>query len=560
MPTVPIYNRQVKTAALPDVKVIDRVPDGAFGSGFDTEAVDRALKGTASAIAEVYMNEQQRADEVAVTSAKKKLTELELDLQFNPEYGYLNRKGKAAGEAIPDVQTRWQKGSASILDGLSSDRQKAVFDKEIGSRWDSLGRHLNQHAFTEARQYDKDETDAYIENERNAAVANYSNPERVLRAIEEQKQSVYEFGKRNGSSDEEIKATLQAEASKTHAMILEQYINADQDLAAKSYFEKFGDQFVGKDTIRAKELVEASSLRGESQRNADFLVGKHATEVDALAEANKIQEPKLRDETVKRVKELHATRRTMRQQAGEDLYNSLDLQIEQKKITYDAIPETKLSLLTPAQRAGLNKKSNGEDIKTDRTLFNDLYRMGTTPETRSSFAAKDLTQYANKLSFGDQKELLRLQGQARKGEREELDDLHYNRRQLDNALAEYGYLANKKSKGDMEEYNRATLAAEDDMRFLQKSLGRKRLTNDEVKSVVDNLMKQELPGTERSIIGFEYGRKTILDIEPGEKIPVPDVDRAKIIEALNKKGLPVSDARITAEYLKKLRIDRLKVK
>lgn len=560
MPTVPIYNRQVKTAALPDVKVIDRVPDGAFGSGFDTEAVDRALKGTASAIAEVYMNEQQRADEVAVTSAKKKLTELELDLQFNPEYGYLNRKGKAAGEAIPDVQTRWQKGSASILDGLSSDRQKAVFDREVASRWDSLGKHVNQHAFTEAREYDKTETASFIENERNAAVANYSNIDRVLRSIESQSQTMYEFGKRNGKSDEEIKLSIGEAASKTHSMVLEQYLNADQDLAAKEYFEKFENQLVGPDQVRAKSLVEASSLRGESQRMATKIVTQSASESEAVSAANKIEEPKLQDETLRRVKEMYATKRSIKQQAGEDLYNSLDLQIEKGEITYGTIPESKLSLLTPAQRAGLNKKSNGEDIKTDRTLFNDLYRMGTTPETRSSFAAKDLTQYANKLSFGDQKELLRLQGQARKGEREELDDLHYNRRQLDNALAEYGYLANKKSKGDMEEYNRATLAAEEDMRFLQKSLGRKRLTNDEVKSVVDNLMKQELPGTERSIIGFEYGRKTILDIEPGEKIPVPDVDRAKIIEALNKKGLPVSDARITAEYLKKLRIDRLKVK
>ena len=79
MPTVPVYNRQISQAALPDVKVNSQAPIEAFGGGAGVEKVERAFGNMTQAVANVYVQEKKNADQVNVLSAKKQLTELETD-------------------------------------------------------------------------------------------------------------------------------------------------------------------------------------------------------------------------------------------------------------------------------------------------------------------------------------------------------------------------------------------------------------------------------------------------------------------------------------------------
>lgn len=564
MPTVPRYKRQVQAAATPRVRVQTSAPEGAFGGGVDTEAVSRAFGKATQAVTNVYLEEQQRADEVNVVGAKKHLTNLEVDLQYNKEYGYKHRRGKDAGEAIADINERWEKGTAEILNGLTNERQKFVFQREAERRRDSVFKNLQGHAFVESRKHDDAETGAFIENEQNAAIASYQDPGRVRDSIENVRQEIYSYGQRNGLSAEVVKQRMDVETSKTHYMVANQYLNANQDMVAKEYFKKHKDQIVGKDRINLEKALEVGSVRGDSQREADKIMAKGMSLTESLSKAREIKDPEKRDETVRRVKTMHQEKKVIREQMEGELFLKSYNDVEKSR-NLDAISPESWALLDPQSRTTLKKLAAGDDIKTDWGKYYDLKQMAAAPKTRDKFMRMDLSKARNYLSDSEFKEMTTTQANLRKKDANaiaKLDGFMSDRQVVHSTLEAAGFDTKPKTAGSDEakKYNEVMRHIDNQVARWKEANNAKVIPNKELQSIVDNLVVEGVvPGSGVPLFGpfggprvFET-KKKVFELDPGEAFDfevdsIPQAEQQKIRDTLRRHNIPINNDTIKKLY------------
>lgn len=558
MPTVPVYNRQISQAALPNVKVNDQAPIEAFGGGAGVERVERAFVGLMDTASNVYMQEKQNADQVNVLSAKKQLTQLETDLQYNKDYGYLNKGGKDASAAMQEVQDRWTKGISEITNGLSNEEQKFVFSNEADNRWGYLNKDLNRHAFQENKKFETEETKSFVDNEQNAAIANYQTPARVIESIKSQQQEIYNFGKRNGLPAEAIKSQMDEAASKTHYLIATQFLNEGDDQKAKQYFEENQDKIVGKDLIGLKKDLEIGILRGSAQRESDRIMDMGQDMRSSLAEARKIEEPKKRDETIRRVKERFGEREVEKRQAQETAFMSAAQIVDQTK-DINKIPPSTWNQLEPNQWSTLRKLAAGNDIQTNWAEFYSLQQMAAEPKTRKAFKEMNLLEKRPDLAEPEFKALSSIQAALRKGDSSvhgELDGILSNGMIISSRLKQYG--VNTSAKPGTEEanqYSEILRSINTQAAKYKRDKGAKDIPDDQLYSIIDNLMIEGVvPGT--GVMGFFQTKKRLFELGPDDSVEitpdqVPRSERNKIIDSLRRNGLPETEENILNLFNKK---------
>ena len=565
MPTVPTYKSRVAPAETPRVRVPTQAPEGTFGSGVDTEAVGRALGGAAKAVTNVIMEERQRADEVNVVGAKKSLTDLEVDLQFNQEYGYRGKMGKAAGESIVETQERWQKGVDEITNGLTNERQKFVFQQEAARRWDFVNKDLSSHAFRESRKYDDEQTEAFISNEKNAALSNYRDFARVEESVQNQKQEIYNYGKRNGLSGEAIKLRMDTEASKTYSTVVSQLLAANQDQAAKKYFDDHKDHIMGGDLARIEKELEIGSIRGAAQRKTDEIMAKGLPMQQALDEARGMSDPERKDETVRRIKERYQEKKAAQEQMAAELFMRSYNEVERSK-NLDAISPGDWSLLKPDQRSTLKKLASGQEIKTDWQKYYDLKQLAGNPKTRDKFISMDLSGSRGYLADAEFKELTRDQANLRKNDPNTLaalDGFMSDKQVVDATLEATGFnVSPKPGTSDAVRYNEVMRHIDSEVYKWKARNNSKTIPNKEVQSIVDSLVVEgTVPGSGVPLFGPFGGprlfqeKKKIFELDPGEQVDIDiesisKTERDKITEALRRKGLPVNDDTILELYMR----------
>lgn len=551
MPKVPVYQSQVQSQSI-------RAPEFRSGNpGVNTgeDKVFGAIKNVIGSASDVYDKEKQRSMEVNVLAAKKKLTELENEIQYNNEFGYKTKSGKQAGEAIGDINQRWASATGKMLDDLTDPREKFAFERELQSRWGYISKDMTSHAFNESRKYDAALSESFVSNEQNTAIANYKDMDRVRLSINNQRKEIYEFGKRNGANDESIKQNMDSATSRTNFMVLSQMLNNNDDQSARKYFDENKENFVGKDLISAQKAIEAGSLRGESQRESDRIIGMGLSESQSLAEARKIIDPEKRDEVNRRIKNRFREQQMANAEAREHIfmqsYNSVE-----KTMNLDSIPPQRWSVLSPSQRDTIKRLASGKSVETDIHTYYDLEQMAAAPGTRDRFAKLDLTDYSNKLNKSDFQKLSKIQANLRKGDSSAADDIKFNRTRLDGFLAEYGYTLDKKNPSKTKEYNEAYDAAFKRLEILAKESGKNRIPDDEAKRVVDGIMMDVV--TKKGFIPFFDTKKKLFQLEPDEKIDlnardVPEQEKKKIVDALKRNNIEATDQEILRLYTNKLK-------
>lgn len=562
MPTVPRRDPStVSTAPLPGVRSTLGAPTAAFG-GLPS-APD--ISGLAGHVAQIVEREQQHADQIAVLDADNQLATLQDALLYDPKTGALSRKGQNAFGAPEDVNQGWDKGVAAIEGGLKTDRQQEAFRRAAGARFHQVHETVQRHVSGEIQAYDQQTSTAAIGNRLNDALTNYQDPGAVARSIQETRAIITDFATRNGWAPEEIAAKTTEAESRIHVGVVNQLLANDQDLTAAKYFADHKDAIGGDAQAQVTRALEEGSVRGESQRQAKAIMAtRPATITDARVAWEKITDPKVRDATEERVRKAFAEQaEAQRQQRDAMMQRATDI-IESTR-DFNKIPPAMVATLTLGERSSLReyaaKLVKGVPVETEWTRYYDLKSLASADATRDKFLSTNLLADRPHLADVEFKELVSLQAELRKGTakaHESLGDYRTFNDIVEGGLKSVGLDPTLvKSPGDKTAINaRIALfkrSVTDQLAAVEARTGKK-ATDDEIQATVDNLLVR---GVRLDAKNREQGTAFVFERQVGERMvlkitDVPPGERAKATAALQRAGLPITDAAVIKLYTQRV--------
>ncbi len=570
MPTVPRYNEPtVRETARPYVPQGSNLPLDAFGGGQSQQGVVNAVQGIADVGMKIAQEEKLKADQLSVLDAERKKSALETELQYNPQSGALNKKGRDAF-ALPDqIKSAWDKGIEEIEKDLHNETQRMAFKKSEQTSWNSLNNNIQRHVAGEISKYDNDVTESSLANERDAASVNYMDPNRIGLSIENQKKWITDHANRNGLPAQWIEQKTNESISKTQVSVINRMLANGQDQLATAYFEKYKPTITDGDSLNSVEkAIKEGTLRGQSQRTTDQIQSSYGTWSERMDAASKIQDPNVRDEVDRRLKTNMATEKTLQQQLEERVTLDATNIIEKFK-DFDQVPPAMVQNMTPSTRKALRGYADdlreGKRPVTDWDQYYNLKTMAATPDLREKFMRENLLSYRPQMADAEFKELVNLQTTLRNGKEDpELDGYRTNVMIVNGTLNDVGIDPTPKPGSDAaRKVNGFQKVVDDQIRVFQQQTGKK-ATNKDVQTIVDNLIIEgSVPGT--GFLGLFKTKKRAFELEPGETLVASDTDkaigyggipageRAKIIDALKRNGIQPTDEKIMSLYLKKAR-------
>ena len=558
MPSVPLYGGpQVKEAAAPAVKVGAETSLATFGGGQATEGLFKASSNLIDAVTKA----KDDADDATAKAAANNLKKIKTDLLWSPQTGALAQRGQNAFGIIDKYGAEFKTQADAISKNLSNENQRRYFKSHFESENNDLHDSLSKHMFKEGEQFADDQSEALISNHRNDAILNYSDPAKIRAAMQGQDQEIFSYASRKGLPADWVKMKVQDAESKTHLGVVQAYLNSDNDQMAKQYFDANADGFTAGDKQSIMKALEEGSLRGESQRLSDSIFAKHNESMsNAVSETRKIKDPKLRDETMRRVEANFAMKSRAEREDSENLHIKALNQIDQTgQFAIDKIPGWER--FTVGERRSLESyaemKSKGQEPKTDWVTYYDKMQLAQNPATKDIFLQENLMKYRGSLADAEFKQLVGLQSGLRKNDPKAdklLDGYRSDSMIVNDALSAAGFkLGSGASDKDKESVSKVRRMVDGEIVKLQAATNKK-ATNEDVQKIVDSLM---LKGKVKGSGWLWDDKKRVFELSADEAeafMPeVPDAEKSNIETSLKKKGQPVTDENIVKMYLQGLK-------
>lgn len=553
MPTVTVknYNREQVTKPL-EGGLRAAVPTAeGFGAATGEKLTQVGIQ--------LYRDEQERQDEVAIVEAERKLSDWELKRMYDPKEGALSRRGKDAF-GLPDTVTKeYDDTVTEIRKSLSNERQRSVFDRSTVGRRRSISEKLNVHVMSEVRKFDDVETDNLIKNAQQIAIANAGDEKRIGEEIDRQQQEIMRYAQRHGLGAEYVSRKLSVARAETHTGVVERLLANGRDVDAKTYVEKYRKEIEsGGDIAKVEKWIEEGSTRGESQRQADAILGTATTREDAVTKAREIKDPKLRDAVEERVNRYWSVKREAERETREknmtDAANLIDATGRTSSISPSVWNSFSVSERTQLEQYA-KRKEKGEDAKTDLGTYYGLITMASTPGQQEKFSKLNLMDYINKLGKQDFKHIAEVQASIRKNDNKAVDKLLASDR-VQNQIVNDAVLAmgldptpnEKTSKAKRDQVLEFRRVVRDSVSGHEQRIGRN-ATDKEVQEIVDNLI---VKGVTKPGIIFDDTRR-VFELKEGETLTikpadVPPAERRKIEAALRRQGRAVTDEAVTTLY------------
>lgn len=210
MPVVPRLTRQVGLDALPGVRLTAAETPEAEGAGVaEAQAQEgQALAGVGAktaALGEEYFGKieeegRRQGDEIAVLNATKQLgqTRSDLDLKAKATRG-------ADANGVPDmVEGEFNDSADKIGNALTNPTQKIAFAKVRQSMWMQLNDTVTTHVASQIQQYQGQELQAAVDNSRNFAGQNATNPVIIGQELQRTRSLIQTHARDLGFGPEEI--------------------------------------------------------------------------------------------------------------------------------------------------------------------------------------------------------------------------------------------------------------------------------------------------------------------------------------------------------------------
>ena len=209
MPRVPFpEGQQVGQQPLRAPRLPTQAPIEAFGGGAAAQGFE-ASRGLAQDAVQINLEKQreakQQGDQLAILDALNKAHTLRTGIRTNA----LAQQGKNAFGAVQPAMDDWKKGTSDISKELVTEEQRVAFQRHTAELGWGLNDSIASHVSGEIRRYDEETTHAYLENQRNDALQNFTDPFDIMMAVDGQKAAIRDWAKRNGVPDDMMKARVE---------------------------------------------------------------------------------------------------------------------------------------------------------------------------------------------------------------------------------------------------------------------------------------------------------------------------------------------------------------
>lgn len=557
MPRIPTLDApRVSQQGLPGVRLGVRADAGSFGGN-----IGRGLQQVGSVAADVYQEERQKADALAVLEADRRLSEWENRALYDVETGALNVKGKDAlglsDRVIPDLDAT----IGEIATGLANDDQKLAFRRMAQARRTDVDRILQRHAASEYEAYDAAETEAYLASSLEAAAANYTDPERVAVELDRQRAALLSRATRTGESAEVTRAKIDAFTSDTHVAVIDRMLSSGEYRGAREYLDANREDIAGTAVADVEKAVRAGTVRAESQAQADALVAKYTSRAEALTAARAIDDPEVRDSVVTRVNarfdEAKAIEAENRAQALRDAADIIE-----RSGSVDDVPVTLWDQLDAGDRRALELRSRQvrsgvEPVQDDRRWYQ--FTQKTPDEIAGMNLFTELRPYVDDQHWDRAVALRREIVEAKRGNKDAASAVTSTltfKDRLGNTLVGAGLFKSATGlKGeDAARFSRLETEAARQVQLREQELGRK-ATGNEIQEVLDQMVLQRVvidPGpfsSERERLLVELAPEDLEDIE------VPDDVRGRLENLARSFDRILTPAQAARAYIAALRGD-----
>jgi hypothetical protein len=536
MPRVPtVDGPSAEAAPLPGARY---VASPAAGAGALQQA--GRLNEVAQGFTEWARQKTQQDDIDAAWRAETALKDSYLQFEQD-EFG---KQGVNAAGATQRAQQWWQENTQKFGEGLTARQQSAYLRNVTALRQssaDALMRHERQQgsvAIAESAQ-------ARVGSAISMAVQD-PTPERLANSRREITEAVNISGSLTGMPEDAKAAKLQDMLSLMHRGVVLQLADTDPD-AAKAYYYGNKKEMTGATALELEKVVERSGRLQKTQSAADDIMARGLSLPDAMTYIEKTysgeDEKSIKDEVHSR----WATKKQGEAEIVSQAYGRALLAVEQGR----HVPAEAWSLMDDTHRAAIEERrraeakraeaeARGRDIRTDFQTWDGLNRMVTSDP--HGFALVDLNRYADKVSRSDLMEFANIQRKLRAGDEKPVKDATTLGQQID-VVSD-----SMKLKPNSPESAALRKAINDAINTEQQTRG-KELSYEERQKVIDQqVMQMVVPGR-----FFGTNEKPAYQLTPEERATarakVPDADRALIVEALRKRGKPITEEAISELYL-----------
>lgn len=561
-PGAPEYNEpQIGYSPLPDVHISPRemnVPVEAFGGGQSRAAENQAVDQFGNDIAEIGKAQKQRADDTAMIDANSQTMKFKQGLLYGTQAtdaqpatpGALNIHGKDAFGISGDYAQKFDDFTNNIASSLTPDQQ-TLYMKLAANQKEDLASTLEKHTYQETQNYNDEVVKNGLSVNRDEAVLNYNDPDKVSDAIDSQKRILTDNAQKKGLPPEELQAQLNQVTSSTYQGVIDRMLANNQDQLARDFYDQHKDEITdaGVRTALDKALNEGN-MRGESQRLVDDMESKKMTPDQAQDYFKTIENPELRDKVQERYKNDIMEKKRAQQENQSDLfrgaYNTL-----QKNGSLDAVSPNVMAAMTPEQQESLQKSQRqlieGTQSVTAPSTYYKLTQMAQ--KDPKGFQNLNLMQYQPDLSPSDFKHFANAQADAQKGDSTKLNGILSNKQIVDDVLASSGVDPHAKAtSGAGKQAAEFSLAVNQQVQQLETSTGKK-VTSDDVKSIA----KQQMMNVTTGEHWYGNSKKPMYQVGPNDNVVIPPKDSDQITQALQKRGISPNTQNMREMYLRGLK-------
>lgn len=285
MPTVPTYNGAGVTPS--------SQPGGGFAAPQAANAAPQQLQqlGDTSmraggAAASISNDIVMMANQVRVDDARNKLIEFNQRQTFDPENGFLSKKGSAALDADPLGRSLQQRYSEEMQDkiselsaGLGNDAQRRVFSQEAANLATQFHGQVESHVMKEYHAYFDATQDGTIKLAADAAKLHWSDPDAVGAQIKSAQAAVWKKGLHNGEPGNLTEAKIKETTSAIHTGVIDAALQQNNPEYALGYLDRFKDQMTADDVLKVRGVLNKDVYQRLADGIATNVVASARTQV-----------------------------------------------------------------------------------------------------------------------------------------------------------------------------------------------------------------------------------------------------------------------------------------
>lgn len=264
MPTVPTYDSaQVMPGVGPAPYRNPAAIDNQAGAR-QLGAAGAALQNLGATLTQEEVNAQGMANQVRVDAALNQVRQKQLALTYDPENGFINKKGAAAldpdplGRSLPQqFGEQLNETISTTAASLGNDAQRRVFGEAAGALATQFGGTVQSHMLQEFRSFGLETQQGTIKLAADAAKLNWDAPDQIGEQIKSAQAAVWKAGQLNGEPGNLTSAKIKDTTSAIHSGVIAAALENNNPAYALSYINSKKGEMTADDLLKANGIVKA---------------------------------------------------------------------------------------------------------------------------------------------------------------------------------------------------------------------------------------------------------------------------------------------------------------